>query len=160
MFSCKFFDHKGLKGFHKGHEVSKSPLGDLGVTLPKEKRLRKPRQILLLLIIPEYKALHLPLDQLLHLLNQGHQKILINLISHQHKINLFVIQPPGNLAGDVSLGYIPQLVNHFLNQLIQPHRLLYDRLDIVKQRMLLVGTEDFLVLVHRRDQQPGLLKTV
>ena len=67
---------------------------------PQQQRFRKPRQIFLLLLIPQNEALYLSLDQLFYLINQRYQEILINFITDQHKVDLLIVEPSGDPTGE------------------------------------------------------------
>ena len=71
-----------------------------------------------------------------------------------------MIQPFSDLSGDISLGYISQLVYDLVDQLIQTNLLPDYWLNIPEQGMILIGPEDLFVLIHLGDKQPCLFEAI
>jgi len=101
-----------------------------------------------------------PVDQLFSLSDEFQEKFAVNFITDKNQVDDLVINPPCEIPGHVNFLNISQFGDDTVDDLVKPDGFEQDVVDVVKQRMTGVGTEDFLIPFHFRFQQSCQLKLV
>ena len=127
---------------------------------PNQKHLLPPLQVKRFLGILQDQTLNASLYQLFRFANILQKELLIDAIANQYKLNDRTIQTHRHIADDIGLLDISQFVYHLFNDRIQSDVFPDDAVNVTKQGMLLVRSEDLPLALFGTHQEPRLLKPV
>jgi hypothetical protein len=127
---------------------------------PYQKRIPILLQKLPLLTFIQQRARNIAVNQMFSLIDKMIEIHKIKFRSDEEQVDLIGILALSQITSDICPLHRTQVPQYLIDDLIEPHILPQNIIDIRKQRMINIGLKDLPVLFLPRNQQSCLLKTI
>jgi hypothetical protein len=132
----------------------------LTLNTPYQKRIPILLQKLPLLTFIQQRARNIAVNQMFSLIDKMIEIHKIKFRSDEEQVDLIGILALSQITSDICPLHRTQVPQYLIDDLIEPHILPQNIIDIRKQRMINIGLKDLPVLFLPRNQQSRLFKTI